>query len=383
MPAAWVIASYRAGEASQVKALAQALSVRGYSIREITLSYRLWGVWPHLLEQASLAGLTPACRGQLQAPWPDLIITSGVRNEPVCRWIREASGGRARYVHVGKPWAALDSYDLIVTTPQYRAPEHPRVLNNALTLHGLNAAALMAAGQQWQDRFSVLPKPWTGVLIGGDSGPFTLGPRAAERLLQQAGEHIRASGGSLLITTSARTRVAVRELLARELERDPTLRGRTFLHVYAAGQADNPYAGILALAIDFIVTGDSIGMLSEVCATGRPIRLFDLGGMRDTPQSRSLPRDARFGASLYALIMRCLPKRLTRDITRVHTALLASGRVSWLGTPPPAAENVSQIDGSTDQRADPQSQDLARALARIDVLLREGSAAETTIPRRG
>lgn len=383
MPAAWVIASYRAGEASQVKALAQALSVRGYSIREITLSYRPWGVWPHLLEQASLAGLTSACRGQLQAPWPDLIITSGVRNEPVCRWIRKASGGRARYVHVGKPWAALDSYDLIITTPQYRAPEHPRVLNNALTLHGLNAAALTAARQQWQDRFSVLPKPWTGVLIGGDSGPFTLGPRAAERLLQQAGEHIRTSGGSLLITTSARTRVAVRELLERELERDETLRGRTFLHIYAAGQADNPYAGILALATDFIVTGDSVGMLSEVCATGRPIQLFDLGGMRATPQSRRLPRDARLGASLYALIMRYLPQRLTRDITRVHTALLASGRVSWLRTPPPAAETASQPDGSTDQTADPQSQDLARALARIDVLLGEGPVAETTIPHSG
>jgi mitochondrial fission protein ELM1 len=380
MPAAWIIASYRAGEASQVGALAQALSVRGYTIREITLAYRLWGVWPHLLEQASLAGLKPECRGQLRAPWPDLIVTSGVRNEPVCRWIRDASGGHTRYVHVGKPWAALDSYDLIITTPQYRAAEHPAVLNNALTLHGLNAAALEAAGQQWQARFSALPQPWTGVLIGGDSGPFTLGPRAAKRLLQEAGEHIEACGGSLLITTSARTRVAVRELLARELARDETLRNRALLHIYEAGQTENPYAGILALADDFIVTGDSIGMLSEACATGRPIRLFDLGGMRSTPQSHSLARDARLGATLYAWIMRYLPQRLTRDITRVHDALLASNRVSWLGAPPPAAENASQSDTSTDQRVDPQSPDLDRALARIDALLRETPPAAPANP---
>jgi mitochondrial fission protein ELM1 len=380
MPAAWIIASYRAGEASQVKALARALSARGYTIREITLSYRLWGVLPHLLEQASLAGLTPECRSQLRAPWPDLIITSGVRNEPVCRWIRNASGGRARYVHVGKPWAALNSYDLIITTPQYRAPQHPRVLNNALTLHGLDAAALQAAGQQWRDRFSAMPQPWTGVLIGGDSGPFTLGPRAAERLLQQAREHIQASGGSLLITTSARTRVAVRELLARELDRDEALQGRTLLHIYEAGQAENPYAGILALADDFIVTGDSIGMLSEVCATGRPIRLFDLGGMRNTPQSRGLPRDARLGATLYALIMRYLPERLTRDITRVHEALLASDRVSWLDTPLAGVTPASASDFSTHQGADPRSADLDRALVRIDRLLGEAPDPDGAIP---
>ena len=48
-----------------------------------------------------------------------------------------------------------------------------------------------------------------------------------------------------------------------------------FLHRYGASP-DNPYAGILALADAFIVTGDSIAMLSEACGTGRPVALFDL-----------------------------------------------------------------------------------------------------------
>jgi mitochondrial fission protein ELM1 len=373
MPVVWVIASYRAGEASQLRALAQALTARGCTVREITLTYRLWGVWPHLLEQASLAGLKPACRSELSPPWPDLVVTSGVRNEPVCRWIRAASARRTRYVHIGKPWAALERYDLIVTTPQYRAPEHPRVLNNALTLHGLDAPALQAAGEHWRDHFSALPQPWTAVLIGGDSGPFTLGPSAARRLLQQAKEHINLSGGSLLITTSARTSKAVQELLQRELNIDREFSGRAFLHIYKAGEPDNPYAGFLALADDFIVTGDSIGMLSEVCATGRPIALFDLGGMRDSRESQAMLRDPRLGATLYGLIMRYLPERLTRDITRVHKALIASGRVNWLGAASAGSPSSSGQEPAPQVSRDEQkvsgSPDLARALARIDALL--------------
>ena len=186
MPVAWVIAPYRAGERSQVRALALALAARGFSVREIELEYRPWAVWPHVRGADSLAGLRPACRDRLHPPWPDVVVSSGVRNEPVCRWIRAAGGGHTRYVHVGKPWAAPERFDLVVTTPQYRVPDHPQVLNNDLTLHALDEAALEGARARWQGQFAGLPRPWTGVLVGGNSGPFTLGERAARSLLQQA-----------------------------------------------------------------------------------------------------------------------------------------------------------------------------------------------------
>ncbi|MFN2289076.1 MAG: mitochondrial fission ELM1 family protein, partial [Chromatocurvus sp.] len=307
MPAIWVIDAYRAGERRQVHALATAASdALGWPCETLQLTYRQGVFWPHLLRQATLAGVRRADRERLDAPWPDLVITAGVRNEPVGRWLRQASGGRTRYVHVGRPWGHLDDFDLLVTTPQYRVAEHRNVLQNDLTLHDLTAQGLAHSAAAWEARFAHLPRPWIGVLVGGNSGPYTLGPRAADRLLDQALAAARRSGGSLLITTSARTPAVVNQRLRCRLA-DAALPVPYFLQCWgdidadadasrdgacaeihdgpadgaASGpRADNAYPGILALADGFVVTADSIAMLSEACATGRPVFMFDCGGMR-------------------------------------------------------------------------------------------------------
>ncbi len=368
MPAIWLIDAYRAGERGQVRALAEgAAAALGWPLETISPEHRAWAVWPHLFRQASLAGLRRRSRRAFTAPWPGLVITAGVRNEPLARWLRQASGGVTRYVHVGKPWGRLDEFDLLVTTPQYRVPAHPRVLHNELTVHGLDGQRLQRAGETWAARFAPLPRPWIGVLVGGDSGPYTLGPRAASRLLEQAVARARDCGGSLLVTTSARTRPAVTEVLERGLAGSGGVHTCPhFLHRYGAS-ADNPYAGILALADAFVVTGDSIGMLSEACGTGRPVALFDLGGMRrdaGTASGAGGAVDPRLGAALYRLLMRWFPQPLSRDLSRVHRALVAEGRAEWL-------EDVGPVVGAPGVPVAARSRDLERALARIRGLVAE------------
>ncbi len=105
MPDVWLIDPYRAGERGQVRALVEAL---GYPWTLKTLQYRQPVFWPHLLGQSTLAGVAACTRDCLAPPWPDLVVSSGVRNEPVCRWIRAQSGGRTRYVHVGRQWGPMD-----------------------------------------------------------------------------------------------------------------------------------------------------------------------------------------------------------------------------------------------------------------------------------
>ena len=130
-------------------------------------------------------------------------------------------------------------------------------------------------------------------------------------------------------------------------------------HIYQWQQddLDNPYYGYLALADEFIVTADSISMLSEACATGKPVHMFDLGtgasAMR--PQAEAGGNDLRLSALLYRALMRWGPQRLSRDITLVHQRLLREGRVSWLGVADPAV-------------AAPGPQDIDRAVARVKAL---------------
>lgn len=319
MPVIWLIDAYRAGERGQVRALADAL---GWPCEVKQLSYRRHVFLPHLLGLATLRGITSQSATQLRPPWPDLVITSGVRNEPVCRWIREQSGGHTRYVHVGRPWAPLRNFDLVITTPQYRVPAHPNVLNNVLPLHGVTSARLAQARSQWLSTFDELPRPRFAVIVGGDSGPFTLGTKAAARLGREASQLARAHGGSLLVSTSARTSADAANAL------QAAITAPHYFYRWHSGDGENPYMGILAWADRLIVTADSIAMLSEACATGKPVSMFDLGGMRNLEDEAH--RDFRLGGTLYAVLLRWFWQPLTRDITLVHSRLREAGHAAWL-----------------------------------------------------
>ena len=345
MPVVWLIDAYRAGERGQVRALVDAL---GWPSETRRLDYRRHVFLPHVLGQTTLRGITAESAAGLRPPWPDLVVSCGVRNEPVCRWIRARSGGRSRYVHVGRPWARLDSFDLVITTPQYRVPDRDNVVNNVLTLHNVTPEGLAQARVEWSAAFAGLPRPFIGVIAGGDSGPFTLGPKAAARLAQQASALARESAGSLLVSTSARTSPRAVAALREGLEAP---------HYFYRWQPDdpaNPYRGILAWADRLVVTGDSIAMLSEACATGRPVQVFDLGGMRP---GTAVERDFRVGASLYAGLLRWGWQPLSRDITLVHRRLLDSGRVTWLDDEP------------AEVPPDPGQADMQRAVAAVRRLL--------------
>ncbi len=344
MPVIWLIDAYRAGEQSQVRALVDAL---GWPCETKRLTYRKHVVLPHVLGLSSLRGITAESAAMLEAPWPDLVISSGVRNEPVCRWIRDHSGGSTRYVHVGRPWGPLSSFDLVITTPQYRVPRHPNVVNNLLTLHSVTPQRLADERHKWADTFAGLPRPRIAVIAGGNSGPFTLGPKAASRLARQASALARQSGGSLLVSTSSRTSEEAIAALRDGID------APSYFYRWQAADPANPYFGILAMADRLVVTGDSIAMLSEACATGRPVQIFDLGGMRGDSE---MAVDFRLGATAYAGLMSLFWQRLSRDITLVHQQLRATGRASWL-------------EEETGASVVPGQSDMERAVAAVKGLL--------------
>jgi mitochondrial fission protein ELM1 len=157
--------------------------------------------------------------------------------------------------------------------------------------------------------------------VGGDSGPYRFGPRAADRLLARA--RALAGDGSILVTTSSRTPCAA----ADRIEAGLGPRDRMFRFRPDAGTA-NPYPEILAWADALLVTGDSIAMVSEAVATGKPVRILDPGGSNRV-------RDRSLRSEAYRLLMALGPVRLSRDLHRVHAALIAGGRAAWDDEPLP------------------------------------------------
>ncbi|MGD2074873.1 MAG: mitochondrial fission ELM1 family protein [Gammaproteobacteria bacterium] len=334
----WLISAYRAGERSQIMALAEAL---GWPYELKQLSYRKTEFRTSLLRGSDLRGVRLERSSSLAPPWPDLVISSGMRNEPVCRWVRAQAGGRTRIVHVGRPWARPEHFDLIITTPQYRVPEHQRVLQNAATLHGVTRERLAEAARTWAPAFAGLSEPRITVILGGNSGPYTLGPRCAAGIAREVSRMAGRRGGSLLVSTSARTPLSA----VRAFEAHTSV--PCYLYRWRPSDRANPYFGMLAHADALVVTADSVSMLSEACATGKPVYMAPLGGygypMRPGVK---VEVDFRLAALTYSWLMRFGPRRLSRDIRLVHRRLLSEGRVTWLGDrfPPVAGAAADDLE---------------------------------------
>ena len=320
-PLVWVISAYRAGEQSQMLALAEAL---GWPFVLKQVRYRARGRPFELFRCTGLHGLAPESAATLVPPWPDIVIGAGMRNEPVCRWVREASGGRARLVHVGRPWADPPAFDLVVATPQYRLPDAPQMLQNALTMHRVTHHHMEAAMAVHRAALEALPSPRIALMVGGSSGPHAFGRHAAGRLARQACALARGLGGSLMVSTSSRTPAIVADTLRREI---------SVPHTFYAWRKDdpaNPYYAYLGMADRIIATFDSISMLSEASATGRPLYLFDLDHDH-SPDAPPVPRDHTLETIGYRMLLRFGPRRLGRDITLVHRRMIDEGRAVWLG----------------------------------------------------
>lgn len=335
----WAVLSYRSGENTQILALARELHERSGWVLEIKrLDYRPAGVY-NLLQRVGLLGIKTASSSPLTEPWPDVVISAGLRNEPPCRWIRRQSAGRTRLVFLGRSWVRPEELDLLVTTPQYRVPPHPRVLQNQLTLHSVNRAMLKAAHNRWQNAFSQYPGPRTGVLLGGSVGPYVLG----ENVVDQLARHLQASAASsVLISSSSRTEPGLATALAERLDKP------AFVYEWRPDDTANPYAGILAMADELIVSGDSIAMLSEAVATEKPVQIVDLGAGQWSMGSQGggarQREDIDLRASAYRGLMRYGHRRWTRDITLVHRRLVASGKAAWLGEACGADDRVPHND---------------------------------------
>ncbi len=314
----WCLLGKKAGDNTQVRALAEELD---WGYEEKYISARPWELLSHLGGGVTLAGIDRSRSSVLAAPWPDIVITAGRRNEPVARWIQRKSHGRTRLVHIGRPWAPLSAWDLVVTTPQYFLPEQGNIVHNSLPLHRVAGDDLRGAGEQLRVQLADLPRPWVAVLIGGDSGRFVLTPNKAQRLAALAQDLAAAAGGSLLVTDSPRTPRLAGDALQAQLQ------APHFCYRWGSGKI-NPYRGLLALADAFVVTGESMSMLGEAVDTGRPLYIFDVGD--GAGRWWSLRHNYRYKPLSHRLAMHIAPRRMRRDVGNIQHSLVNSGRAQWL-----------------------------------------------------
>ena len=239
---------------------------------------RLRHLGPRLLGP-SFASLTARSRGALLAePPPDLTISAGHRSVAVVRALRRRSGGRTRSVHVGFPRVSPGFFDLVIATPQYPIPDHPKLMR---VPYALTRIATGSDGSE-DPELQQLPKPLGLLVVGGPTLFWKLDENLLLETLSTMLAEAADQGGSVVVTTSPRTPLSVREAIAKALRssRTPSL--------LASPGKPPRYASLLGAADSIRVTADSVAMVSDAIWTGKPMALL--------PVTRSVP--GRLGVTL-------------------------------------------------------------------------------------
>jgi uncharacterized protein len=321
-PVIWVLHDGKAGMASQALGLAEAA---GFSFVEKRLHIRFpWTCLPPRLWFLPLAATGPA----LSPPWPDLVIGCGRNSAMPALAIRRASGGRALVAQIQDPGVGRSEFDLLVV-PEHDRLRGPQVIVTRGAVHRVTSARLAAERGRFPT-LAALPRPILSVLIGGANKAYRLTLRRLGEIADAVAEILRIRGGSALVTPSRRTGAAGIGLLRDRLEDLPV--------AIWDGCGENPYFAYLALADAFMVTADSVSMISEAAATGNPVHTLDLDGgnakfarFHATMQAAGITRPfsgqieswsypipddtARAGAALRELVLKKLGQR-ERDLAR-------------------------------------------------------------------
>lgn len=344
----WALYGARTGDNRQVSALAQALDG---TVEEKFLDYSpLYGL-PNYLIGATRRTVKESARAQLSPPWPDIVIASGRRSVAPARWIKRQSGNRAKLIQIGRPRAALTLFDLVITTKQYGLPDADNVLSLSLPLQTESQTddqkpAPSLAG------LTQLPRPWTGILIGGTTWPFVVDASAAGALAGDINQWVGKYGGSAVVTTSPRTDPAIAGTLA-EIIKIPYI-----LHRWHAG-ADNPYDSILSAADQIIVTSDSVSMLADATRLGKPTAIWRTPVRKDPLSAfcQGLGGHADRNTGVGHLLRFAALKGLftpPRHVGRLTEAIIESGQACWFDVNreidrPPEVSRVDEMGLAIDR----------------------------------
>jgi mitochondrial fission protein ELM1 len=260
----WAVHDGKVGMANQVIGLAEAT---GLPFIEKRLAIR--SPWRHLAPLFWIHPLdAPGPEGdRLEPPWPDLLIACGRLTIAPALAAKRASGGRIFWVQIQDPRYARHAVDLMVV-PGHDPARGANVFATLGAVHRVTPARLAEGARRLAAQLADLPRPLVAVLIGGSNRVFRMTDRRFAHFVDQLAALAR-QGFGIAVTPSRRTGTSHERLLRERLA------GRGYIW---DGVGENPYFGLLGLADALVVTADSVSMVSEAAATGKPVHVVDLEG---------------------------------------------------------------------------------------------------------
>ena len=263
LPTCWCLTDGRPGMQNQAVGLAEAMGLTPV-VKRVILKTPWRIASPHITAFKRFAFSDKG--DPVDPPWPDILIATGRPSILPALHVKGQSQGRTFTVQLQDPVSFRHRFDRIVV-PAHDGLTGENVIVMDGALHRINPEKLAAEGPRWSDAFASIPQPRLAVLLGGPNSRYKFGEPEMRALSAQL-KALAGQGFGLLVTGSRRTGESNLAILQEELEDCPAF--------ISDGGGDNPYFGMLAHADAFIVTCDSVNMVTEACSTGKPVHVVRL-----------------------------------------------------------------------------------------------------------
>jgi len=269
----WIFSDSIKGHEIQSQALATGLAktieLFHCSIRQPWLSFAP-RILPRFGRNIIWEKSTPDCDNP-----PDVIITCGRRMAAVGKYFKRHS--QCKHIQILNPGDDYKKYDVLIC-PEHDGLKGKNVISTKGSLHGINADWLNKKKSQCQQQSPDFSNKIMALFLGNPSKAFY---KDLEQLSNQIREYCQ--GVDLYVCGSRRT---------HKKQHDKIKQHFSFAkHIWLnSDDGHNPYQCLLACSDAFIVTADSINMLSETCETDKPV--IAIG------EKHISPKHQRFIASL-------------------------------------------------------------------------------------
>jgi mitochondrial fission protein ELM1 len=254
----WCISKGMAGMNSQTSGLARAIGFE-FEFRHCQLKFP-WKLLPlQIIPRTPSVLRDPSA---LAGEPPRLVVSCGRQGVIPALTLKKQYGDRVFAVHIQDPTINTKDFDLVVV-PEHDGTRGDNVYVTTGAPHYVTPEKLAEAARSPEsDLLTDGSKPLVTVLLGGKNGYYSFRDSDVTAFVDGLKRLVVEHGARLAVLKSRRTPTEVAERIQNEF-------GDT--QFVWDGEGSNPYFAGLAKADYFVVTGDSVSMISEAVSTGRPV----------------------------------------------------------------------------------------------------------------
>lgn len=268
-----VLIDNRPGTATQAIGLAEEI---GLPYKTIKLDYGFLSSLPNFFLSDSLLHLTKKTREEIFGleSLPSLVISAGRRAAPVALYLKKITKNQIKIAQIMNPnldfkkftWVILPKHD------NFEEEKFPNLITTVGSLTRVDSKRLESESKKFPE-LQKITKTKIALLVGGSSNKTKFGPESTKKLAEISSNLAKKMNATLLILNSRRTSVELNEALKTSLSSQENLDFQFF--DWSEVKDKNPYFAILACADFFVISGDSVSMISECCSTGKQVYIFD------------------------------------------------------------------------------------------------------------